>query len=93
MHELIFRNWKFALLWAIGLTASAAAFFEKDGGQAQLQRSAEQIRAQREQLGAPPPPAAMPSDSTDPDAVQDEGAAADPVDAPADPAAGGDAPA
>ena len=58
MHELIFRNWKFALLWAIGLTASAAAFFEKDGGQAQLQRSAEQIRAQREQLGAPPPPAA-----------------------------------
>lgn len=47
MYQLIFRNWKFALLWAVGLTASAAAFMESGGGHERLEASAKQIRAQK----------------------------------------------
>lgn len=43
MYQLIFRNWKFAALWAIGISASVAAFFEPGGGQEQLAASAEKI--------------------------------------------------
>lgn len=64
MYQLIFRDWKVALLWAIGLTASTAAFFESGGGHDQLAQSAAQIRAQRVQqaaLPAYPPPSAQPA--------------------------------
>lgn len=54
MYQLIFRDWKIALLWAIGLTASTAAFFEGGGGHDKLEASAAQIRAQREQQAATP---------------------------------------
>lgn len=47
MYQLIFRNWKFAALWAIGISASVAAFFEPGGGQEQLAASAEQIETAR----------------------------------------------
>lgn len=63
MYALIFRNWKLALLWAIGITASAAAFIEKDGGQAKMQASADQIRAQKEQVAAPAPVSAPAANS------------------------------
>ena len=57
MYQLIFRNWKFAALWAIGISASVAAFFEPGGGQEQLAASAEKIetaRAQESRVGNPP---------------------------------------
>ncbi len=77
MYQLIFRNWKFALLWAIGLTASAAAFLERGGGHEQLEASARQIRAQHEQTAAAPaPPVPQATERLDPlpeDAVSDEG--------------------
>lgn len=47
MYQLIFRNWKFAALWAIGISASVAAFFEPGGGQEQLAVSAEKIETAR----------------------------------------------
>ncbi len=60
MYQLIFRNWKFALLWAIGLTASTAAFFERGGGNDQLAARAQEIRQQR-QGSAQAAPAAAPA--------------------------------
>ena len=45
MYQLIFRNWKFAALWAIGISASVAAFFEPGDGQEQLAASAEKIES------------------------------------------------
>lgn len=68
MYELIFRNWKFALLWAIGLTASAAAFFERGGGNEQLEARAQEIRQQRQG-------AAAPTGAASPAAAEDEGLA------------------
>ncbi len=59
MYQLIFRNWKFAALWAIGISASVAAFFEPGGGQEQLAASAEKIetaKAMESVAPAPPPP-------------------------------------
>ncbi|WP_374284299.1 hypothetical protein [Novosphingobium sp.] len=53
MYQLIFRNWKFALLWAIGLTASATAFFERGGGNEQLEARTQQIREQQQGTAAP----------------------------------------
>ena len=47
MYQLIFRNWKFAALWAIGISASVAAFFEPGGGQEQLAASTEKIETAR----------------------------------------------
>lgn len=47
MTRLLFTNWKVALLWAIGISASVAAFFADGGGHEQLEASAEQIREKR----------------------------------------------
>ena len=47
MYQLIFRNWKFAALWAIAISGSVAAFFEPGGGQEQLAASAEKIETAR----------------------------------------------
>lgn len=47
MHRALFTNWKFALLWAIGISASVAAFFADGGGHEQLEASAQQIREKR----------------------------------------------
>lgn len=47
MQRLLFRDWRFALLWAIGLTFSVAAFFSEGGGHEQLEQQADQIRANR----------------------------------------------
>jgi hypothetical protein len=47
MHRALFNSWKFALLWAIGISASVAAFFADGGGHEQLEASAEQIREKR----------------------------------------------
>ncbi len=86
MYELIFRNWKFAMLWAIGLTASAAAFTESDGGQAEIQASADQIRAQREQLAPAATPAAAPlPPSSDPAMEDGEEASPAETEAPVEP--------
>ena len=57
MYQLIFRNWKFAALWAIGISASVAAFFEPGGWQEQLAASAGKIETAMESVApAPPPP-------------------------------------
>ncbi len=47
MHRALFSSWKFALLWAIGISASVAAFFADGGGHEQLAQSAQQIREKR----------------------------------------------
>lgn len=49
--RLLFRNRWIALLWATSVMASMAAFVSEDGGTAQVQAAAEQIRAQKS--GAP----------------------------------------
>lgn len=82
MYQLIFRNWKFALLWALGLTASVATFFERGGGNERLEASARQIRSQRQQAG-PPPAAPLGTAQLDPQAEDEangEGEAAPPGD-------------
>lgn len=47
MYRALFSSWKFALLWAIGISASIAAFFADGGGHEQLEVSAQQIREKR----------------------------------------------
>lgn len=47
MHQTLFRSWKIAALWAIGISASIAAFFSEGGGHEQLEESAQQIREKR----------------------------------------------
>ena len=92
MYQLIFRDWKIALLWAIGLTASTAAFFERDGGHDQLEASAAQIRAQKAQLAptpAPVQPSAQPEQTDSPPESQPSGEGGDQA-APADGAPGGE---
>ena len=48
MQHLLFRDWRFALLWAIGLTASVAAFFSQGGGHEELAKSTREIEAARQ---------------------------------------------
>lgn len=77
MHRALFNSWKFALLWAIGISASVAAFFADGGGHEQLEASAEQIREKRgnaDRTETPesepveqPAPAATPSEEDEPD--------------------------
>ena len=87
MYQLIFRNWKFALLWAIGLTASAAAFFERGGGNDQLVARAQEIRQQRQ---GSPQPAAIASQPAAQEPPQAEEADAEQGDGPATTEAIGD---
>jgi hypothetical protein len=47
MYRALFSSWKFALLWAIGISASVAAFFADGGGHEQLEVGAQQIRDKR----------------------------------------------
>jgi hypothetical protein len=47
MTQLLFRDWRFALLWAIGISASVAAFFADGGGQERLAANAQEIREKR----------------------------------------------
>jgi hypothetical protein len=78
MYRSLFSNWKFALLWAIGISASVAAFFADGGGHEQLEVSAQQIRDKRsnpyredaeaaEPINAPAPAASAASASEDED--------------------------
>lgn len=48
MQRLLFRDWRFALLWAIGLTASVAAFFSQGGGHEDLAKRTEEIKSSRQ---------------------------------------------
>jgi hypothetical protein len=70
MHRVLFSSWKIALLWAIGISASVAAFFADGGGHEQLEVSAEQIREKRgnadRQETAEPQPAEQPAPATTP---------------------------
>ena len=80
MHRALFTNWKFALLWAIGISASIAAFFSEGGGHEQLAESAQQIREKRgnsyRELAETAAPVARPSAATPEPA--DEGELAEP---------------
>lgn len=78
IYQLLFRNWKQALLWAIGVSASVGAFFAEGGRHEQLEANVEKIREQRSHT-APPAPAAEPaaaqaSPSPSAAANEDEGA-------------------
>jgi hypothetical protein len=66
MQRLLFRDWRFALLWAIGLTASVAAFFSQGGGHEDLARRTDEIKASRQAMEqsageAQPQPAVEPT--------------------------------
>lgn len=69
MQQLLFRDWRFALLWAVGLTALLAAFFSEGGGHEQLIEKAEQISANRD---AQADSAAGKASAVAPPASQDE---------------------
>jgi len=76
MQQLLFRDWRFALLWAIGLTAGVAAFFAEGGGHEDLAKSAAEIRAARQvtDSSAPAPaPVTAPAEAPAPVAEEDEG--------------------
>lgn len=45
--QQLFRNWKFAALWAVGISASIGTFFTEGGGHEELELSAKQIRERR----------------------------------------------
>ncbi len=67
MNQLIFRNWKFALLWAVGTIASIGAFFAGDGGHKKLEQAAAQISEARSTpaVAAPDSPQADESQEAD----------------------------
>jgi hypothetical protein len=74
MQQLLFRDWRFALLWAIGLTAGVAAFFAEGGGHEDLARSAAEIKAARQVTdGSASAPVAAPAQASAPVAEEDEG--------------------
>jgi hypothetical protein len=78
MHRALFTNWKFALLWAVGISASVAAFFAEGGGHEQLEASAEQIRDKRSnpyrQDASEAEPAPQPTATAAPVLAEDEAA-------------------
>jgi hypothetical protein len=77
MYRTLFSSWKFALLWAIGISASVAAFFADGGGHEQLEASAQQIREKRGSPGrqdareaepaAPAAAASVPAEEAEPE--------------------------
>lgn len=50
MTQLLFRNWKFALLWVVGTCAMTAAFFMDGGGHDRLEEGTQQIRDTRNEM-------------------------------------------
>lgn len=74
MYQLIFRNWKFALLWVVGISISVASFLEKGGGKDRMEASAQQIREHRQGIAAEPAPIAPQGmdDQDDPDSIETE---------------------
>lgn len=77
MIQLLFRNRWIALLWAMSVVGSMALFVSEDGGSAQVEAAAEQIRTQRQ---ATVSEAALPDQQTgftpDEELLPDEEAAA-----------------
>lgn len=60
MYQLLFRNWKLALVWALAVSASVGAFFAEGGRHEQLEADVEKIRAGRSHAAAPVAAAAEP---------------------------------
>lgn len=50
--DRLFRDWRYALLWVIGISAIATAYFAEGGGH-------EQLQAQQQPAAVAPPPAAV----------------------------------
>ncbi len=76
MQQLLFRDWRMALLWAVGLTAGVAAFFAEGGGHEDLAKSADQIRAARhvtDNAASGPAPGATPTQAPVPVAEEEDG--------------------
>ena len=46
MMFLIFRNWKIAALWVVGVLVSTSAFFASGGGNEQLDTAMQSLGAQ-----------------------------------------------
>lgn len=73
MYQLLFRNWKVALLWAIGVSASVGAFFADGGRHEQMEAEIGMIREQRSHAAAPQAsPSAEPQAAPAPAAAQAE---------------------
>jgi hypothetical protein len=75
MYQALFRSWKIAALWALGVSAGVAAFFADDGGQEQLERNTELIREGR--AGGPVEPASGAAETAEAEA--DEAAFGEPM--------------
>jgi hypothetical protein len=54
--DRLFRDWRFALLWVVGISALAAAFFARGGGHEELL-----AKPQPEASATAPAPAASPA--------------------------------
>jgi hypothetical protein len=67
MQQLIFRNWKFALLWAVGTIASIGAFFADDGGHKKLEQAAAKVSESRSTPALAQPDPAPGGDATEVD--------------------------
>lgn len=86
MYQTLFRSWKFAALWAIGISACIAAFFADGGGHEQFEESAQVIRDKRSggKKAAPAAPAAVaapaPAPVESPVAEPEEPAFGEPMD-------------
>ena len=75
IYQLLFRNWKLALLWALGVSASVGAFFAEGGRHEQLEANVATIREQRSHAApATAPVAAQASPSPGAVANEDEDA-------------------
>lgn len=74
MNQTLFRSWKIAAFWAIGISALVAAFFAEGGGHEQFEQSAQQIRDKRANPERREAPAAAPrpAPSASPAAMDEE---------------------
>lgn len=73
MPTRMFRDWRMALLWAVGLMASVAAFFSDGGGHEALTQQAREIANKRSgQLEKAQALAANPAATRRPPPVGDE---------------------
>jgi len=64
--DRLFRDWRFALLWVIGISALAAAYFAQGGGHEQLLASPQpEVATTAPASAADPKPAAAPAPAAD----------------------------
>lgn len=72
MYQLLFRNWKLALVWALGVSISVGLFFAEGGRHEELESNVEKIRAGRGQSAPAPTPGPAAAAAVNPPASDEE---------------------